>query len=294
MPITDAYNNTLGPENLGSIVYEMDGFSGSNLFLMMGDVLIDAAVYLKYNVEQSKIPVYGYAQQYFSFVADGHVMVQGGLAVAFKESAYMLNPIQRFSNFAAKAFQNNGLNGYWNNPRYSQDKDGNIINSYVPQDYTLTEASRKARNKKIAKGNVEQIYDWQQSGESPRQHANFNRLYKELGALEDNAFEDWAEVFEDALWYGSDKNNPLVRNKLYSRNIPENEEIENEDVLQHRRIDQYPPIDLTIVYGDSSRQPTNHTVMKLLDVYFTGQSQTIETEGGPILDNYSFIARTVV
>lgn len=301
MPLKDANGDFLGSSSLGSIVYEMDYFCGSNLFLMVGDILIDTAISLRYDTRQSKTPIYGYAQQYYSFVASGHVLVQGTLAVAFKESAYMLHPIQRFSNNAANVYANRlpldneeGAPSSWNNPRYTQDSEGNIINSYKPKDYTFAEASRKATNKRVAKGNVEQMFEWQAKGGNPKQYERFNKLNKQLGALKDNDFEDWAEVFEDAIWYGADKANPMVRDKLYSRNIPRNQEIDDEDVLNHRRIDQYPPVDLTIVYGDASRNPTNHTVRKILDVVFTGQAQTVETDGNPVYDVYEFIARTTV
>jgi hypothetical protein len=299
MALKDAYGNVLVQNTLSRGVYEMDYYSGSNLFLMMGDVLIDTAASLRWTVQQSKTPVYGYAQQYYSFVASGHVLVQGTLGVAFKESGYMLNPIQRFANFAAKAYgsrinpEEATRKGYWNNPRYRQDKDGNIINSYVPKDFTFTEAARAAENKKVAKGNVEQMQEWHRQGENPKQFGKFNKLYRELAALPDNAFEDQAEVFEDVVWYGSDISNPLVRDNLFNRNLEKNVEIDNEAVLAHRRIDQYPPIDLTIVYGDAARNPTNHTVRKILDVSFTGQSQPIEIDGTPVYDTYEFIARTV-
>lgn len=299
MTIRDANNDPLGYGELGTTIYEMDYFSSSNLFLMIDDILIDSAVALKFQTNQSKSPVWGYAQQYYSFLASGHVLTQGSLIIAFKESGYMHHPIQRAINYAAQVYASRRDydpkdQGLWHNPRYTQDKDGNIVNSYVPKDFTFTEAARKAENKKVAKGNVEQMFSWQQQGSQERQYSRFNRLYKQLGALKDNDFEDWAEVFEDAIWYGADKANPLVRDKLFARNIPENTSIENEDVLQHRRIDQYPPVDITIVYGDASRNPTNHTVKKLLDVSFLGEAQTIEIDGNPVYDSYDFIARTQV
>ena len=300
MAITDVNGNPLGHKNLGSITYEYDFFSSSQLFLMMGDILVDNVVSLRFQENQSRTPIYGYSQQYYSFHAAGHVLVQGQLAVAFKESAYMLHPIQRFSNFAANTYSTR-LNpseqknqDYWNNPRYIQDKDGNIINSYEPKDFTFTEAARAAENKDVAKGNVEQIFTWQKQGEQPKQFAKFNKLFRELNALSDNDFEDWAETFEDVVWYGSDLANPLVRDNLFSQNLEDHKQISNEDVLGHRRLDQYPPVDLTLVYGDTARNPTNHTIMKLLDVVFTGQSQAIETDGTPVYDVYEFFARTLI
>jgi hypothetical protein len=138
------------------------------------------------------------------------------------------------------------------------------------------------------------MFDWQSKGGKDPQFAQYNKFVRELEALPDDKFEDWVEVFEDAIWYGSDLANPLVRNKLFSNNILEKEIIENEKVLNHRRLDQYPMIDVWIVYGDMSHQPPNHTVKKLLDLSFVGQAQTIEISGQPIYEQYSFIARNLV
>ena len=112
--------------------------------------------------------------------------------------------------------------------------------------------------------------------------------------MEDDKFEDWAEVFEDAIWYGSDPANPLMRDKLFSNNLEEHQLISQEDVLSHRRADQYPQIDIWITYGDMSRQPVNHTVKKIMDVSFVGQAQTVEVSGEPTYEVYNFFAKNVV
>ena len=304
MALRDQEGNYIGSGALGETTYEYDYYSGSQVVVMIGDVVIDAAVNIQFSVENSKTPVYGYANQYYSFVADGHVLVQGTLTVAFKESSYMLYPIQRFANNYAN-IQNVSKQEGWqedypsisNSPRYSLDPEGNINNNYTPKNYSLTEASNKARNKEVMRANVEQMRAWDYRGGpdgQPKYQQKYNHFWQELGALPDNQFEDWAEVFEDAIWYGSDISNPLVRDKLFSKTLPNGETISTEDVLRHRRIDQYPEVDIWIVYGDMSRQPSNHTVKKILDVTFVGQSQAIYIEGQPTYEQYSFFARNLV
>jgi len=298
MALRDQDGNYLTPHGVGAFAYEYDWFSGSQIGIMIGDVLIDGAVALSFNSEQSKTPVYGYANQYYTFTADGHILVQGTLTVAFKEAGYLMWPMQRFQEKAAivnsLAGDPEGLSLFRselsNSPRYSVDEDGHKINYYNPEvsGYSLMDAAREAEKKLVMEGNVEQLFD---SRESPRVMHNF---WRDLGHLPDNQFEDWAETFEDAIWFGADKSNPTVRDKLFSNNIDNKTQISQESVLRHRRIDQYPEIDLWIVYGDMSRQPSNHTVKKILDLSFTGQSQTIEISGQPIYEQYNFIARNLV
>jgi hypothetical protein len=271
---------------LGETAYEYDWFSGSQINLMLGDVLIDTCVGIQYDVSQSRTPIYGYGSQYYTFVADGKVLVSGSFTIAFKEAGYLFWPIQRFIN--------RKVQGEWTTPRYSTDKQGRPIRGYdtTQGDGTFTNAAQEARKKKTMKANVEQMLDWQHGPE--RVGSRYNRFWQELGAMEDDRFEDWAEVFEDSIWYGSDNANPLMRDQLFSNNIEEHLEIDDEDVLSHRRADQYPPIDIWITYGDMSRQSVNHTVKKIMDVSFTGQSQVIEISGEPTYETYQFIARNVV
>ena len=288
MPLRDQNGNYLHPHGIGSFAYEYDWFSGSQIGIMIGDVLIDNAVALSFNVEQTKTPVFGYANQYYTFVADGHVMVSGTLTIAFKETGYLLWPMQRF--------QERNVSQVYTSPRYSVDKQRNINNSYDPnkQGSNLTDAARAAKNKQVMEANVEQMFGWANSQSNGRQNKQYNKFWRELAALPDNQFENWVEVFEDAIWYGSDVANPTMRDKLFTRNLPDNEFISDEELLRHRRADQYPNIDLWIVYGDMSHQPVNHTAKKILDLSFTGQSQTIEISGQPTYEQYNFIARNLI
>jgi hypothetical protein len=296
MTIYNIANETIGPSSLGNNHYENDWYSGSQISVMFGDILIDNVVSIQYEVQQSRTPIYGYASQYYSFVAPGKVIVQGSLTIAFKEAGYLLWPIQRFINNVGPTKQSEyGSNDYLTTPRYQLDPEGLVIRGYNPKDYSLTEASNAAKNKKAMRASVEQMMEWQSSGEFPRDNKAYNDFYKELGALPDDEWEDWAEVFEDSIWYGNDPSNPLVRDKLYSKNFTEETTfIDEESVYNHRRADQYPSIDIWIVYGDMSRQSPNHTVRKLMDVSFAGQSQIIEISGQPIYEQYQFMARNLV
>jgi len=272
----------------GSITYESDHYSGSQVCVMFGDTLIDNAISITFNVNQDKKPVYGYASQYYSFVASGKVLVQGLLTVAFKEAGYLFWPIRRF-------LQQQQSPGEWSSPKYSVDKNGLITRGYdvSKTDGTFRSAAQIAAQHRLMQANVEQMAAW--SAESPMTNQQaYNTLWRELGSLPDDTFEDWAEVFEDSIWYGSDHKNPNARDQLFSKNLREDDELDEEAIYSHRRLDQYPAIDIWIVYGDMNAAANNHTVRKLLDVSFLGQSQTIEVSGEPIFEQYSFICRNLV
>ena len=286
MALRDHTGSLITPPLVGATRYEYDHFAGSQISVMFGDVVIDNAVAINFDVHQSKTPVFGYASQYYTFVSEGKVFVQGTLTIGFKEAGYLLLPIKRYSDL-------NQMD-QWTTPRYNVE-DGEIVYGYSPSgDSTkpFQSAANAAHRKKVMEVNVEQMMGW--TGDSYRDSLAYNHFWRDLGALPDDKFEAWAEVFEDVLWYGSDPKNATMREQLFSGNIRPDGIIDEETVLSHRRADQYPPIDIWITYGDISRPVVNHTVKKLLDVSFVGQSQVIEMSGEPILETYSFIAKNVI
>lgn len=294
MALTDVQGTTIGERGLGSTAYEHDYFSGSQIQVMIGDVLVDTAVHISMQVHQNKTPVYGYANQYYSFLADGEVIVTGQLVVAFKESGYFLYALKRFNEFATA--------GEWQTPRYHVDKSG-ILRREPDSETDLSKfetVAKAAQRKRTMRANVEQTLDWetvQRSGtkeEKKQARRNNNRFVKTLGALKDDAFEEWAETFEDAIWYGTDIQHTSLRDKVNSGNIREKTAIEPEDLLSHRRADQYPAVDIWVIYGDTDNHAANHTVQKLLDVSFMGSSKTISVSGEPVYESYPFVARNLV
>ena len=294
MTITNYAGEVIGSSGLGQTAYEYDWYSGSQIQIMIGDVLIDNAVQTNFVVTQNKTPIWGYSNQYYAFAADGRVFVQGQITIAFKEAGYLLSPIVRFQKFNQA--------GEWQSPRYSIT-DGKF--SRQPDNLSpassFTSLAEEARRKQTMKANVEQMFAWsnQSSNAANQQQKNYararnNNFVKQLGRLKDDEFEDWAETFEDALWYSTDIQNRFLREKVNSKNLKSTDFMDTETILQHRRPDQYPPVDVWIVYGDTSNHATNHTVKKLIDVEFTGSSQEIRVSGEPIYEVYPFIAKNFV
>lgn len=306
MALKDVNGNYMTNSDLGNIGYEYDYYCGSQTNVMFGDVLIDNAVHIGFSAQQTKAPVSGFASQYYNFMAPGKVFIQGELTIAFKEAGYLMWPIQRY--LFRKA------NESTTTPRYRVN-DGQVIEGAADStNDSLVSLAEEARHKRTIRANVEQMMQWSNrtnqvidadgkpGGSTLRSNSGYNRFVKDLGALDDRKFEDFAESFEDAIWFGSDTGNPYARDKLNSNNLELEDFVDSdysnansdEQIFTHRRLDQYPEIDIWITYGDVNKQSANHTVKKLLDVSFTGQGQVIEISGAPVLERYSFIAKNLV
>lgn len=251
--------------------------SGSQIQVMMGDVLIDNAVAISYEVSSPKIPIYGFGSEYYRFTAQGQVLVTGSLAITFKETAYLLYPAKRYHNFVGDNVSTS--------PRYSDYPGTGGPSNKWSIEGTLADASMIAHDGKVVYKNIEQAFQNNKAG-----------LVKQLSALNDSEFENWAEKFEDAIWYGSDPVNATTRDLLYSKRMSRHYgQIDETAVMEHRRLDQYPPVDIWITYGDmEAPDGVNHTVEKLLDVEFSAQTKTIQISEEPVIEVYQFIARNRV
>ena len=148
--------------------YEFDYFSGSQIGVYIGDILVDDIMSIQFNVAQSKRPIHGYASQYYHTLADGQVLVQGQFAIPFKEADYLLAVLQRYRDHATP-----------------------IEDVYSPT------SGRRMDRQKVLRENIERYIE--RTSRDPNL-ANPYELALDLSALRDEAFEDMAEQFEDLLW----------------------------------------------------------------------------------------------
>lgn len=73
-----------------SITYsKFDFYSGSQITVWFGNIMIDDIVSIQWQRQQNKKPIYGYASQQFDSVAKGTVIIQGSFTVNFRQSGYM-------------------------------------------------------------------------------------------------------------------------------------------------------------------------------------------------------------
>lgn len=71
-------------------------FSGNQGLIFIGPTLVDEVLQFGYKLNQSKIPIYGYASQYFDAVADGKVLVNGFFTINYIDSGYMFAVMDKY------------------------------------------------------------------------------------------------------------------------------------------------------------------------------------------------------
>lgn len=263
-------------------VYDLEYFSGAQMNMYIGDVLIDEVTSLNVMVRQQKMPVYGYADQLFAKVAAATVLVQGTFTINFKESGYLYTVMERYKSLTG------GIGAPILSPFIS-----NKSFSGLPKDRTGG-AKQSSQSGFLRRQNIEQIsaaVDSITSGQSNgqpirkedeieffRSLSGFNndaapRNGSVAGAL--NPAEDIMEAFEDKIW---------GLNTLDADS-------------EGRRGDSNRWDDFTIyiTFGDYNRNDrVNHTAKRIDRVHLIDQAQTIMINGEPLAEQYSFIARNFV
>lgn len=243
-----------------STSYEFDYFSGAQIGVYFGDLLVDDIVSINYSVNQSKMPIYSYGEQYYHSVAAGQVIVQGTFTIPFKETAYIPLALANY-----------------------QYKLGRISGKENSQISPISWGKRRAHN--VAQQNIERTL---------RDTTGIDKytMYRDLSALPDDVWEDVAENYEDVLWKRRDDSQYDSPNcqQTWSDLPPKPDD---EFWQQYRRADQFPPFDIWILYGDISNKAANHTIRKIIQCDIIGQAQEIQANGEPILEQYEFIARTL-
>jgi len=251
-------------------IYDQEYFSGSQMFLYIGDVWVDEVTSMSYSIMQQKTPLYGYASQLFDDTAAGHVLVQGSMSINFKEQGYLWAVLRRYFSVQsvetgvgqAKRGEGGLLKGGTGTAPDIVNKSGNIV------------ASNGTR---IQRANIERLTQ----GEATRSERF--KFYQDLASYatfdtknpRDRVFEDVVEAFEDEVWKPSQTNGALNS--------------------QIRRIDanKFDGFDIYVVFGDYSSPGANHTVRKIIGVRLTSEAKQVVIDGTPVQEQYSFIAQTV-
>ena len=248
----------LRPSDAGSLTnsisaYEFDYYSGSQISIYIGDILVDDIESIQFNVTQTKRPIYGYGSQYFHTVADGQVLVEGGFSIPFKEADYILAVLENYTL------------------RSGPIKE---VTHITIDGYPITKPKIQ-----VLQHNIERYLE----NRSKNFTDNPFELARDLSAVSDETFENIAERFEDQLWRKPKEKflepNQQIAGFDFSGEI--------------RRADQMPLFDIYILYGDIANAAANHTIKKLIDVSIVGQGQTISVGGEPISEVYRFFARNL-
>lgn len=270
--------STLRENGVRPGVYNVDYFSGAQVALYIGDVWVDEVTSIAYNINQSRTPLYGYADQLFRDVSKGQVIVSGQFSINFKEAGYLWLVLNRFQtkHNGAPSLIGNRINPWINSGTAEDNNIERLINGElsVADRMKLMEDLSKHQNDIIKKLNTASkigSYDERRTSSLLGGFSSIERSGGGIGEAE-NAFER----FEDQIWKEKDP-----------------AKIDRED----RRADDpdLNPFDIYLAYGDYAGDNTaNHTIRKITGVNIVGTSQQIVIDGQPIQEVYSFIARNVI
>lgn len=86
--------------------YDFDYFSSANVVIYMGNFPILDAVGLSVSINESKLPLYGYASRHFDAVARGQVLATGVLVINYIHEDYLYKALEAGRNGTTSLIQN--------------------------------------------------------------------------------------------------------------------------------------------------------------------------------------------
>lgn len=257
------------PNDIPLGIYNIDYFSGSQVAIYIGDILIDEITSIGYQVNQSRQPIYGYSDQYFRAVSKGQVLVQGQFTINFKEAGYLWLVLDTYKKTIDR-LPGKLLTPFTSSETVEQRNIEQIINGET------TTAERTAALLTLSQGpptsktmdTLDEIV-----AQSNASLGGFSSISRSFGIP--GTSENMLEAFEDAIWK------------------------KNSDSFQdmNRRADDADlnPFDIYIAYGDfAGDNRVNHTIRKLVGVHVVSSGQQIVIDGLPIQETYSFLARNII
>jgi hypothetical protein len=244
------------PLTPATAIYDLDYFSGAQMFLYIGDVWIDEVTSLSYECRQDKSPIYGYASQLWDDCAAGHVIVMGQFSINYKEQGYLWAVLNRNKKLSS--------GGQGARPGYGANSAMNITRQSV----------ERVLQGNATRGEMSQFYV-DLAGYASYDEDVYNSKTGQFGKGRDTTFENVVEEFEDAIWTKSINNAKL------------------EEMTRRTDDNMFDGFDIYVVFGNYMEPKANHTVQKIIDVRLTSQSKLIKIDGEPVQEVYQFIAQTV-
>ncbi len=266
-------------------IYNLDYFSGAQVGIYIGDILIDEVTSIEWQAIQNRTPIFGYANQYFSAVSKGPVLIQGTFTINFKEAGYLWLVLDTYKK-TMEGKPGKLFNPFTSSQSVEQRNIEQIINGET------TTAQRTAALKALAENlavsdqfmgpptaEEEALRDKSRQGltdiknQSYASLGGFSSISRSMGVP--GTAESWLEAFEDTVWQ---------QDQFALDNM--NRRADDPDLN---------PFDIFIGYGDfAGDNRVNHTIRKLSNVHIIGSAQRIVIDGQPIQEQYTFIAQNIV
>ena len=263
------------PSTPSTAIYDLDYYTGSQMFLYIGDVWVDEITSLQYTRQQQKTPIYGYASQMFDDMAAGQVIVQGSFTINYKEQGYLWAILRRWKNISLAEVMagTDPIRG-----RALDAQERNLLRSNGKTPIVWNEAQGNHTN--IQRQSLERIIsEGASTSESYKfysdlaGYASYNPKVK--GRAKDLGFEDIMESFEDQVWRTDISNDNL---KAMIRNPDDN---------------IFDSFDMYVTFGNYSSRAPNHSVLKISNISLLSRGMLVKIDGEPLQESYEFLAQTL-
>jgi hypothetical protein len=261
-------------------VYNNDYFSGAQVAIYIGDVLVDEITSFSYATVQNRTPLYGYASSLFDGVSKGTVLVQGEFSINFKEAGYLWLILNRYKALIK------GQNAFHPaDPKLNPGSTGEAtVDRTIEQIVNGEQDTKPEFLKQISEVATRAAI---------ASHASLAGFSSETRATRSGIngksslgqAEAVFEAFENQVW-GKKRNT--------NRNI---NQVGPVDLAANRRADEpgLNPFDIYIAFGDFvDDDRIHHTVQKIADVHILGTSKQVVIDGQPIQEVYSFFAKDLI
>lgn len=261
------------PKEIFNNIYDLDYYDASQQSIYIGDVLVEEITSIQYSLQQSKTPIYGYASQLFDDTSAGQVIVSGSFTINFKEAGYLWAVLRRYFNVSAIEA---GVSGAKKDSQLLTVREGSVRT--MPDLVNTTGDRVMSNGTRISRASIERMAQ----GEATRQE-RFN-FYQGLASYatfdvknpRDKVFEDIVEAFEDEIW------NPSVTNTGLNSQIRRSDD------------NKFDGFDIYQVFGNYAIPTANHTTVKIIGVRLTSLGRRVAVGTGPIQEEYTFLARSLV
>ena len=234
-----------------SATNKFDFYSGSQITVWFGDIMIDDISSIQWSRSQGKRPIYGYASQQFDAVAKGTVLVQGNFMVNFRQRGYL----------PAILFEIKDLYDVFH-PKSSEEKSP-FNSSQWPVTRDLI--SLHLKNGTFGPTTASEI--------------------KALGERED--FFEAAKLYEKLIW-GEEEFSLVGDDYQPTKSAAD---VYQSDIVPDGFTILVTYGNSAWVEARTLNDQLQSTTKTLNGVHIIGESQVIQVGGQPILEQYEFIAR---
>lgn len=246
-------------------IYDQEYFSGSQVNLYIGDVLVDEVTGIQFQVTEQKRVWYGYGSQLFDAVSKGVILIEGQFSINYKESGYLHLVLERYQKLINQ-HKNNLLFRESSGGARTKDGIAKLKRNNIETQTFVDSVVNRTGKPPLTREQEQQLFQSLSGFNNPD-----SRDKKVPGAL--GTAEDMFERFENMVWGES------VENK-------------EERMITHKSLQDF---SVTITYGDfNTTDRVNHTVQELQGVHLTSQGQMIKIDGDNIQEHYTFVARNLI